>query len=129
MTALRAMMMMAVVAATAGCAIVTKADVLKLGSIEVLPARPTYTGAVLSAPHGTGDTNTAEITQLLAQDLPFPRRSGFVLRIQKWYANVPIRRTACLKLCSILKCSPYGRVISTGHRGARVTLRARLAMP
>ncbi len=69
MTALRVAILTAALAAAAGCATVTKEDALKLGSFEVLHGRPTYTGAVLGAPHGTGDTNTAEITKLLAQDL------------------------------------------------------------
>jgi len=32
--------------------------------------------------------------------------------IQKWYAKEPIRRTASLKLCSILKRKPYRPMIS-----------------
>ena len=56
-------------AALAGCATVAKEDALKFGSFEVLHGRPAYSGAVLGAPHGTGDINTAPITKLLSQDL------------------------------------------------------------
>jgi hypothetical protein len=67
MTALRAAILTAALTLAAGCATVTKEDALKLGSFEVLHGRPA--GAVLGAPHGTGDTNTGAITKLLAQDL------------------------------------------------------------
>ena len=40
--------------------------------------------------------------------------------IQKWYANEPIRRTACLKLCSILKRKPYRPMISMALREVSV---------
>ena len=72
MTALRTAILTAALAATTGCATVTKEEALRLGSLEVVHGRPTYTGAVLGAPHGTGDTNTAAIMKLLAQDLGFP---------------------------------------------------------
>ena len=54
-----------------GCA-VTKDDALKLGSFEVVPGKGAPQGVVVGAPHGTADTNTDEITRLVAHDLGYP---------------------------------------------------------
>ena len=59
-------------ACLAGCATVTREEALRFGSFEVIPGPANRHGVVLGAPHGTADTNTAQIAALLAKDLGVP---------------------------------------------------------